>query len=188
MMKTLLGVILMLPVAAEDQTFSVTGTVKLKGDVPAAKPNKRVMSDPVCAALHAGPPPLDNLVVDPSGGVKWAFVYVKKGLEGKSFEPPAAPVEINQQGCLYSPHVSGAMVGQTVNFKNSDKLLHNVHGMPFINKEFNIGQPEGALSGVRFNQAEVPTKITCNVHPWMACFVCVVDHPFFAVTDAQGKF
>jgi len=188
MVKTLLGVLLLLPVGAGEETFTIAGTVNLPGEVPRARPNKRLAGDPPCCALHQETPPLDNLVVDPSGGVCWAFVYVKKGLDGKTFKPPATPVLIDQKGCLYHPHVVGAMVGQLVNFSNSDKMLHNVHGIPFINKEFNFGQTEGALSGVKFTQAEVPAKVVCNVHTWMASFVCVVDHPFFAVTDAAGKF
>jgi plastocyanin len=188
MVKILLGVLLLLPAAAGEETFTVSGTVKLPGEVPRARPNKRLEGDPPCCALHKETPPLDNLVVDPSGGVCWAFVYVKKGLEGKSFEPSATPVLIDQKGCQYHPHVAGAMVGQTVNFRNSDKMLHNVHGIPFTNKEFNFGQTEGAVSGVKFTQAEVPAKVVCNVHTWMASFVCVVDHPYFAVTDVAGKF
>ena len=32
----------------------------------------------------------------------------------------------------------------------------------------------------------VPFK--CDVHPWMFAWVGVVDHPFFAVTGADGSF
>ncbi|MBV8880943.1 MAG: hypothetical protein JO332_13315 [Planctomycetaceae bacterium] len=187
MMKALLGLILILPQAATP-TFTVGGTVQFKGDIPKAKANKRVMEDPACAECHPEAPPQENLVVDPAGGVKWAFVYVKAGLEGRAFPVPAAPVAIDQKGCTYSPHVVGARTGQGVSFRNSDKMLHNVHPIPFVNKEFNFGQPGGAVEERKFPQAEVPIKVICNVHPWMACFVCVVDHPFFAVTDAAGRF
>jgi len=188
MVKTLLGLILLLAVPPADGTFTVGGTVKFKGELPKVKTNKRLMGDPACAACFAEPPLTENLVVDANGGVKWAFVYVKKGLEGKTFEPPAAPVVIDQKGCTYSPHIAGAMVGQQVDFRNSDKMLHNVHGIPFLNKEFNFGQVEGAVGSVKFSQVEVPVKVVCNVHTWMASFVCVVDHPFYAVTDAAGKY
>lgn len=188
MIKALLGVLLFVPAVPEDPTFTLSGTVTLPGPVPAAKPNKRLAEDPPCCALHPTLPPPDTLVVDGNGGVRWAFVYIKKGLAGKEFAPPNMPVTIDQQGCLYTPHVSGAQVGQFVNFHNADPMLHNVHGLPFANKEFNFGQPLGAVSGVRFTVPEVPVKVVCNVHPWMGAFVCVVDHPFFAVTDAAGKF
>jgi len=188
MVKSLLGILLLLPVAAGEETFTVSGTVKLEGPVPVAKPNKRLEGDQPCIALHKETPKLDTLVVDAAGGVRWSFVYIKKGLEGKTFEPPKDPVMIDQKGCQYEPRLVGAVVGQTVNFRNSDKMLHNVHGIPFINKEFNFGQTEGAVNGMKFTQAEVPAKVVCNVHTWMASYVCVVDHPYFAVTDAAGKF
>ena len=190
MKKALLGVLLLLPVAAtEDKTFTVSGTVFVVGAVKPAKPNKRLGDDPSCCALHPNQlPTVETLVVDNAGGVRWAFVYVKKGLEGKTFEPPKTPVTIDQKGCLYTPHLAGAQVGQLVNFHNTDPVLHNVHGLPFTNKEFNFGQVNGATSGVKFTAAEVPVKVVCNVHPWMGSFVCVVDHPFFAVTDEAGKF
>ena len=188
MVRILLGLILLLPAPTGEEGFKVHGTIKVKGEIPAAKPNKKLMNEQACANCYTDPPPMDNLVVDASGGVRWAFVYVKKGLEGKTFEPPATGPTIDQKGCVYGPHVTGAMAGQPVTFKNSDKFMHNVHGIPFTNKEFNYGQLEGASHAVKFPQVEVPVKVVCNVHTFMACYVCVVDHPYFAVTDAAGKF
>jgi plastocyanin len=185
--KTLLGILLLLP-AATDETFKVSGTVKLDGAVPAAKLNKALGGDPACCALHKDLPARDDLVVNPLGGVKWAFVYVKKGLEGQTFDPPAQPVQLDQVGCVYAPHVTGARVGQVVQFKNSDPMGHNVHGLPFSNKEFNFGQPPGSLNTVKFTTPEVMVKVKCDVHPWMGTWIGVLDHPFFAVTDAEGKF
>lgn len=174
--------------AAGGVAFKVSGTVKLAGPVPAVKPNRAMGADPSCSALHPEPPPKEDLVVDPAGGVRWVFVYLKKGLEGRRFDPPAGAAMIDQVGCTYTPHVLGVMVGQTLNFRNSDPLLHNVHGIPFLNKEFNFGQTKGAVNGVRFVREEVPVKIQCNIHPFMTAWVGVVEHPFFAVTDAQGRY
>jgi plastocyanin len=187
MVKAMLGVLLLLPAAA-DESFTVSGTVKFDGPVPAVKVNKSLAGDPACCALHKVLPPRDELVVNDGGGVRWAFVYVTKGLEGRAFNPPAESVLIDQVGCLYTPHVAGAMVGQVVNFRNSDPMGHNVHGLPFVNKEFNFGQPPGSVSPVKFTSPEVMVKVVCNVHPWMATWIGVLDHPYFAVTDAAGKF
>jgi hypothetical protein len=60
--------------------------------------------------------------------------------------------------------------------------------MPFLNKEFNIGQPRGALSSVKLASPEVMVKVVCNIHPFMSAWVGVLEHPFFAVTDALGNF
>ncbi len=188
MMKSLLGLILLVPAAACDETFLVSGTVTFAGPVPAAKPNKAMAGDPACCALHAALPPKDNLVVDPKGGVRWAFVYVKKGLEGKTFAPPADPVQIEQTGCAFAPHVVGIVAGQAVSFKNNDPMLHNLHGLGFQNNPFNFGQLHGGVRNVVFPNQEVMFKIICDVHPWMSAHIGIVDHPYFAVTDAEGGF
>ena len=190
MAKFLLGVLLLLPVAANcgDEAITISGTVTFDGPVPPAKLNKPLAGDPACCALHPVLPTLDNLVVDKDGGVRWAFVYVKAGLPVKEHAPPKEVVQIDQKGCIYAPHVVGALVGQGVNFRNTDPMLHNVHGLPFANKEFNFGQSEGSNTLVKFTVPEMPVKVKCDVHPWMATFICVMDHPYFAVTDATGKF
>jgi len=188
MVKALLGLLLLVPAAAGEDSFLVTGTVQFPGPVPPARPNKAMAGDPACCALHAALPPRDNLVLDPKGGVRWAFVYVKKGLEGREFPPPAGPVRIEQTGCAFSPHVVGVMAGQAVSFKNSDPMLHNIQGLGFQNKAFNFGQLQDGVRDVTFPNPERMFKIVCNVHPWMSAHIGVVEHPFFAVTDAQGAF
>jgi plastocyanin len=116
-------------------------------------------------------------------------VYVKKGAEGK--KPTEAPAQavINQVGCHYEPHVLGIVVGQELLIKNSDDLLHNIHALPFSNKEFNFGQPTKGLEEKKtFTTQEVMVKVKCDVHPWMSAWIGVVDHGFYAVTGADGKY
>jgi plastocyanin len=189
MIKTLLGVLLLLPAAAVDETYSVTGTLKLGGPKPAPRVNKRLADTPACCALHKEPPLKDDLVVDDHGGVRWGFLWIKKGVKGE-FSPPAEAVLIDQVGCVYTPHVAGAMVGQKVTFRNSDDFMHNVRGMPFSSRQFNFGQPvKGCENDVTFSAQEVPVRIECNVHVgFVTSYIGVVEHPFFAVTDIAGNF
>jgi hypothetical protein len=186
--KALLGILLLLPAAA-DETFTVSGTVTFDGPVPPVKTNKAVLDDPACCKLHPKAPAKDDLVVDASGGVKWTFVYVKKGLEGKTFEPPAQAVQIDQVGCLYTPHVFGVMVGQEIQIRNSDPIMHNTHGLTFgANKEFNRAQIQGQIDRYKMPFPELGYLIKCDVHPWMRSWACVVDNPHHAVSNAEGKF
>lgn len=167
---------------------SISGTVKIKGDVKKRKKIK-MDADPKCAAMHAEPPLMEDIVVDANGNVQWAFVYVKKGAEGKKPTDPPAPAVINQTGCHYEPHVLGIVVGQDLTIKNSDDLLHNIHALPFSNKEFNFGQPtKGLEEKKQFTTPEVMVKVKCDVHPWMSAWIGVLDHGFFAVTGADGKY
>jgi len=189
MIKALLGALLLLPAAAEDKTFTVSGTVKLDGPVPQAKLNKAVLDDPNCAKLHANPPPAQNLVLAGDGGVRWAFVYVKAGFGDRDFPVPGQPVVLEQKGCEYSPRTFGIRPGQPLDIVNKDPLLHNVHGLPFGGGEFNRAQPvQGQVDRFTFKQPEVAVLVKCDVHPWMRAWACVVDNPFFAVTDDKGNF
>jgi hypothetical protein len=167
---------------------SISGTVKVKGDVKKRRKIK-MDADPKCAALHADAPLMDDIVVDAEGHVQWAFVYVKKGAEGKKPTDPPAQAMINQTGCHYEPHVLGIVVGQDLIVKNSDDLLHNIHALPFSNKEFNFGQPtKGLEEKKQFTTQEIMVKVKCDVHPWMGAWIGVVDHGFFAVTGVDGKY
>ena len=174
------------PVNLQD-AGSITGVVKVT-DPPRRKKIK-MDADPKCAALHADAPLSDEVVCDANGNVQYAFVWIKTGLEGKALPKPSAPAVIDQKGCRYEPHVVGVMVGQELLIKNSDDLLHNIHALPFENKEFNFGQPSKGMEEKKtFTKQEVMVKVKCDVHPWMSAWVGVVAHPCFAVTDAAGKF
>jgi plastocyanin len=117
------------------------------------------------------------------------FVYVKDGLGTLKFPVPPAPLVLDQKGCQYRPHVFGVQVGQPIEILNSDATLHNIHAWPMANAEFNKGQ---ALQGMKdthvFSTREVMVPFRCDVHRWMNSFVGVLDHPFFAVTGADGSF
>ena len=167
---------------------TLKGVVKFKGEAP--KPRLISMkADRQCDAMHGGKPvEAEDVVVNQNGTLKWVFVYVKEGVKGK-YNPPAEPVVLDQQGCWYHPHVFGIMVGQKLEVRNSDPLLHNIHAMPKKNKPFNIGQPvKGMKSYYTFTEPEVMVPFKCDVHPWMSAYAGVLDHPFFSVTGDKGEF
>ena len=87
------------------------------------------------------------------------------------------------------PHVVGVRVGQPLEIENSDPTLHNIHAMSKVNQEFNNGQPiQGMKMTHAFTQKEVMIPFKCDVHGWMNAYVGVLDHPFYAVTGADGSF
>ena len=116
------------------------------------------------------------------------FVQIKNAPD-KDYPTPKEAVVIDQQGCIYLPRVAGVMVDQVLQFKNSDGILHNVHGLPKVNREFNIGMPPTLKESSRtFNKPEPLFKVKCDVHPWMNSYVAVMTHPYFAVTGEDGTF
>jgi len=164
---------------------TVTGQVRITGRAI----SKKVPMDPQCSLLHAEAPRSEENVVDGQNNVKWAFVWIKKGLEGKAYPVPSEKLLLDQVGCTYKPHVFGIRVGQTLVVRNSDPTGHNVHGLPFDNRAFNFAQPnKGQEDEVKFAKPEVMVKVMCNIHNWMFTYAGVLDHPYFAVTDDSGKF
>jgi len=168
----------------------VSGTVTLKGTPPPEKEITAVKADKNCGATHTGPVMSRNYVVGKDGGLANAFVYIKKGLEGKKFDAPAESLKIDQVGCLYEPYISGAMAGQKVDIKNSDPFMHNVNCTSKAgNTPFNIAQTrQGQVDTKSYTKPETFVTLQCNVHPWMFAYIGIVEHPFFAVTDKDGKF
>jgi plastocyanin len=186
-MKTGIITLALLLGAVPDETTVVKGTVKIKGTVPR---NGRVSGVlPECAAMHVEPLRKDDILADAEGRVQWAFVHVKMGLEGRKSEASKAPVVVDNIGCHYVPRVFGVMVGQPVLFRNQDPFLHNVHVMPFVNAETNMGLPrQRDERTVTFRQPEVMVSVRCEVHPWMQGWAGVLEHPFYAATDEKGGF
>src|SRR5438309_6172502 len=128
-------------------------------------------------------------MVNTNGTLANVFVYVKAGLPaGASYPKPATPLVLDQTGCHYVPHVFGIMVGQTLQIKNSDGILHNIKAKGTKNRPFNISQPSVMTSDRTFTAEEVMVPLECNVHGWMHAFVGVLPHPFFAVSGADGSF
>ncbi|HYR96012.1 MAG TPA: carboxypeptidase regulatory-like domain-containing protein [Candidatus Binatus sp.] len=165
----------------------ITGSVRFDGTPPPMKPIT-FGGDPQCAANHAGPVLSGDAIVH-DGRVENAFVYVKDGLGDRVFAAPDTPVTIDQAGCLYTPHVAGTQTCQPVQFVNSDPVLHNVHGTPSHSPPWNFGMAvRGSQRSVRVPSPEVMIDVRCDVHPWMRAYLGVLDHPYFAVTGADGQF
>ncbi len=171
-------------------TGVIVGKILVKGTPPAE--TRITVSDPRCGTLGVdGTPTTTFYRIAPDGGLADVFIHITGGLPEVVYQPPAAPLLIDQLNCWFSPYVSGAQTGQTILVRNSDKTLHNVHWTPTAagNRESNRAQlPGGADQSYSFPSEETFVRLKCDVHPWMIAYVGVVRHPFFAVTDAKGEF
>jgi hypothetical protein len=132
----------------------------------------------------------DSLIVNEDGTLQNVVVSISAGLpSGENYSPPPEPVVLDQRGCMFRPHVVASMVGQNVIVKNSDPLLHVVHSMDAEETPaFNFAQPtigERAVEPIRVVET---FRVKCDLHPWMNAWVRVFNHPYFAVTQADGKF
>ncbi len=168
---------------------TVSGTVTFDGKPPALKPIA-MDADPACAKKHTAPVGNEMLVLGSGNTMGNILVWVSKGLPaGKTFPVPKTPVTLDQNGCVYKPHVMGIMVGQQYKILNSDGVLHNIHTLPKINPSFNKGMPPTLKEATTvFAKPEDVFHIKCDVHPWMSAYIAVFTHPFFSATSTDGKF
>ena len=166
---------------------SVHGVISFSGAAP--KPQRIDMSqDPGCMAGNPAPN-LGEAFAVRNGRLGNVFLYIKDGLEGKTFAEPAEAVVLDQLGCRYVPHVMGAMAGQTVRILNSDPTMHNVHPAAEVNSMWNVSQqPGGAAIEKRFPKPELMIPVKCNQHPWMKMFLSVTSNPFYAVSKPDGSY
>jgi plastocyanin len=168
----------------------LTGTITFKGTPPPEKSFADAMQAvPDCAALYADGkfPTTHFYAVSASGGLADVVVTIK-GAPAAAGAPPA-PAVLDQKGCIYSPSILVVQTGQTIIVKNSDPVIHNVHTVPKENTMQNMVQAPGAADlQFVFDKPEPFLKFQCDVHPWMFAWVTVVDGPYFALSDKDGKF
>jgi plastocyanin len=174
------------PAAVAADAATVTGSVKLEGAAPKMAV-VQMAADPFCQSQHKAPVTDEDVVAGPAGELANVLVYIKD-IKG-NFPAPATPATLDQRGCQYFPHVHAIQVGQTLDIKNDDATLHNVHALAKVNPEFNEGQPvQGMVSKKKFDKAEGPFKVKCDVHGWMRSYMAVLPHPFFSVSSTAGAF
>ncbi len=163
---------------------SVAGHIAFTGVAP--EPTAAALAaDPYCSSQHSEAMMLRPVDVGDSGGLRHVVVYLRDARGGGG----NAEVVFDQKGCVYTPHVLRATVGQTVVFRNSDQTLHSIHVRPTASPEFNVGQPLQGMETRRvFNSPEIGIPIRCDVHPWMTAFLSVFGHPYHATTDDDGNF
>jgi len=167
---------------------TISGRVFFEGQPPKLMPI-RMEADAVCAAQHLEPVYVEGGMVNDNGTLPNVVVYVKSGLGNLEFAAPGEPVLLNQQGCVFRPHVLGMRVGQSLEVMNSDSTTHNVHPLPRYNREWNMSQPPDGEPIIKtFTRPEVLIPVKCNQHPWMKAYIGVLSHPYFAVTEDDGAF
>ena len=179
------------PAARPQLAAPVGGTIKGRirfAGRPPGNPIIRMGADPLCSRINRGTRVVQEAVLTTADG-GLANVFVKLDGSFPRSPVPAAPVTIDQRGCIYSPRVVGVLVGQTLAVRNSDALMHNVHGVSGTGNGFNVSQPKaGMVRTFRMMSEETVLRLRCDVHSWMTAYVGVVSHPYFAVSGADGAF
>lgn len=164
-------------------TRPAPGVLFQKNSVPKDKDGS------VCSA--SGEIPAEDLLISSSNGVANVYVYLDKAPAGFKASPPTEPVNFDQQNCRFTTHALFAQVGQTVKLMNDDEVLHNTRCSGVRNPNLNntVGKKDRTGIALVYKKAErEPIPVRCDIHSWMSAYHLILDHPFAAVSDADGNF
>jgi plastocyanin len=171
---------------------TVSGTIHLEGKAP-ERIKIDMSQDPACA-MSGGSDNYSEQYVAHDGKLANVYLYIKVGPTAAfTATGPSNPIPVimDQKGCRYTPHVIALYKGGSVEFRNSDSTMHNVHIMPATvgGKQLDVSQAtKGQPQVVPFNDTAIMMPVRCNNHPWMNAFINVSDTPFYAVSDPDGHF
>lgn len=150
--------------------------------------------------LSKGPIPREDWVINTADrGVRYTFVWLISDVPRNKSKLPTPPglqsasgigLVLDQPTCRFEPHAAAIRQGQEVLVKNSAPIVHNVNWSGGLkNPGGNMLLPSGSSYTIQGLKAErLPLRVTCNIHPWMKAWIGVFDHPYFAITDADGRF
>jgi hypothetical protein len=172
-------------VGGRAEAGNVTGRVVFRGEIPVLPAIEVAKDHDTCGERV----PSEALVVAPaSRGVRYAVAFI----EGAP--PPSAPAEgaevaLENRRCRFVPHVLAMRVGTELAVLNSDPVLHNLRGWLEGHRQLlNVVQPtQGQVSRRPIKRAGV-AALSCDTHLHMSGYLLAFEHPYFAVSDAEGAF
>jgi plastocyanin len=156
----------------------VDGSVRFTGAVPKAKP---ITTSDGSTIEHS------DLIVDTkTKGLRYVMAVLEDA-PAQTKVKGAKPVLVDQVDWVFKPRVVAVQHGQAVRFENSQGVNHSVMAVSTVKANaFNVFV-NSPLEHI-FEPQKLPVVIGCSLHPWMRAWVYVVQHPWFAVSDEQGKF
>lgn len=161
---------------------SVGGIVRWEGPAPELEALPVRVHEEECGPTQ----PSHALRVSPRGGVMDAVVSLVGVTEGVAIAP--SQPAITTEGCRFVPHVLAVTAGATITFRNGDRVMHNVHAYRDDDTVWDFALPEHGSTEQRTVEAPGIVSVVSDVHSWMGAWVHAFEHPYFAVTDADGRF
>jgi plastocyanin len=166
------------PAAAGDGQSAATGSIRGRLDI------RRIAT-----------PPQPRPAVGEHGGragrgsadVRRGLVYLATAARGAFDEPEPGRAVMDQRNETFVPRLLAVTTGTVVDFPNSDRTYHNVFSLSRA-RRFDLGRyASGRSKSVRFDRPGV-VRVFCDIHSHMSAFVVVFNHPYFRVTDADGRY
>ena len=168
---------------------SVQGAVIFDGAAPDLPLAEIAKDNEVCGDGSIIPNPV---TIGAGGELGDVVVYLEEVDEGKAW--PEQDYVLDQQECAFEPYLQVVPKGVEMTIKNSDPVLHNVHPFEIVGDKrrtlFNLAQPQQDQT----NTKKIKTRkgkaveLACDAHSWMAGWLYVLEHPYYAVVGADGTF
>ena len=178
-----LAAVVLLAVPTLALAGSIKGKVVFAGPMPPAKKVDVTIDQYVCGNAKDS----EELQISPQRELRNAVVWLDNPPASAPAAAPPQKIEMDQEKCVFIPHVVIVPAGGTVDFLNSDRLLHNIHTTPKVNPSINRTQPKDRTIPFKFEKPEI-VRINCDLHSWMQAWVVVAAHPYYALTGADGRF
>jgi len=116
-----------------------------------------------------------------------SVVYLESAPRGAFEQADPGRAVMDQHEERFVPHVLAIMTGTTVDFPNSDNIYHNVFSLSKV-RPFDLGRyAAGRSKQIKFDRPGI-VRVFCEIHSHMSAFILVFNHPFFAVTDPDGRY
>jgi len=167
--------------SASASRSTVVAVGSIRGRVEARRPPAAAATRrPTVAALGA---PTEAARIDRTRSV----VYLESAPRGAFEQVDPGRAVMDQRNETFVPHVLAVTAGTIVDFPNSDRIYHNVFSLS-PTRRFDLGRyAVGHSKSIRFDRPGV-VRVFCDIHSHMSAFVLVFNHPFFDVTDVDGRF
>lgn len=162
---------------------TIAGVVRFEGTPPPATTITIDKDTEICGTSKTN----EELLVSASGGIKNAVVSITDITSGKAFAV-SSTVTLDQSECAYVPHVLIGRVGRSIEVRNDDPLMHNVHSFTFDNPSINKAQPKDSPAITADLEFPETIQIGCDIHSWMNAWLVVTDHPYYVITGQDGSF
>jgi len=191
------------PAEWEGDWVTIKGRVVLPADIAIPKRLPLVLNANRAQCLAKGPILDESVIVNPANrGIKNVVVWLrpddndlktrfkKEEIHPADAQRKPAKVVIDQPCCMFIERVTCARVGDTIVVKNTAPIVHNFFWSSDKNGNYNANVPaNGQWTMPNALVAEsAPIQYKCTIHGWMTGYVRIFDHPYFAVTDEDGRF
>lgn len=172
------------PVHLGPKSGVLEGWVLFEGaEIPQATPVENTTDPQACGKLQS----LENIVVSPKNrGIQNVIITLKGVTLPPDQRRPPARLALDNRDCRFQPHAAVLTAGSTIEAVNSDPIFHSVHFYGLRNLNLAL-EPESSKV-VPWATRPGILMVKCDIHGWMQAFIRVDDHPFHAVSAADGRF